>query len=413
MSRKHKGKKRKHKGKKHKSDGEFEDDYTTYDTYMSKMGWGKGKGGYMEDLTGVSGAYADDGVTVYGGSFDSDRHKPTEIIKGDNYSIWIGSEEKCEKEVHKFNIVLNCTGRSLFEPSNHVLPKELEQFVEQDTPNDTEEYLLDWDDYSDINLKAEFWGAFTDYLEGRKAKCLIFCTGGHGRTGTATACLLIAACDYTAMQAIEYLRKEYCHKAVESKTQTEYVRKVGRHYHPESQKAEDKEWDDWLKKQEEEENKIKVKELIRNGKEKGKQADHCPYCGIYLPHSKSEADACMLVMEELGIKGIKPDTRPYNERHKSYEGKKGLEAVEKVSVSYSPSSASCSTGDFVDCTPYREPSHRVHRSKARFCTSCGHWYCHGHTAIGKHNAPITTCRFGYDGTGQITPKWSSEDDYVV
>jgi len=123
-----------------------------------------------------------------------------------------------------FDIVINCTGSSLFE-LGHRLPHELQEFV---VAPKAEEILLDWEDGADINLTPEFWPALTEYLRTKKAKTLVHCLGGHGRTGTVAACLLVAACNYGANQAIKWVRKNYCEEAIETAAQVQYVRRVAK-----------------------------------------------------------------------------------------------------------------------------------------------------------------------------------------
>ena len=151
-------------------------------------------------------------------------HRPTKIIDGRNWSVWAASLSKARAAKRDFNIVINCTGSSLFE-QGHTLPHELQEFV---VAPKAEEILLDWEDGADINLTPEFWPALVEYLRTKKAKTLVHCLGGHGRTGTAAACLLVAACDYGANQAIKWIRKNYCEEAIETIAQLQYVRQVAK-----------------------------------------------------------------------------------------------------------------------------------------------------------------------------------------
>lgn len=53
------------------------------------------------------------------------------------------------------------------------------------------------------------------------------CLGGHGRTGTALACLAILAGQDSA-DAVAWVRTNYCPKAVETRLQEEFVRRLRR-----------------------------------------------------------------------------------------------------------------------------------------------------------------------------------------
>lgn len=52
----------------------------------------------------------------------------------------------------------------------------------------------------------------------------IGCVGGHGRTGTLTAALVIKLMDMDSEEAITYVRENYCKKAVESKGQKDLLK---------------------------------------------------------------------------------------------------------------------------------------------------------------------------------------------
>lgn len=388
---KHKGK---HSKKKYQTLNREEDDLERYMKQYNPN----------SDLTGVGKEYTGQYTT-----YITDRHKPTKIIKEGKLEVWCGSESEVEDEVHKFTTIINLTGRSLFKPPEHVLPPELTQYIETEAPDGCQEWILDWDDYSDIGMKPEFWKALAEYLEKQGGKTLVFCMGGHGRTGTAMTCLLIATYDYTASEAVDFLRKKYCHKAVESKSQIEYVRKVGRFYHPTKQKEEDDKWDAWVKEQEKVEKELELKELLEKGKNSKKDEDHCPYCGTYLPHTKNEAEDCQAVLDYLGIKDVKPDMRPFDERHHSKNSSGGTGSVKVIYPVSGPPSGS--GREFVECTPFREPSHYVRRDKAIWCQECRLFYCKGHDNYGQHNTPSSTCMYGFDGTGQVLQKYSDEIEY--
>ena len=58
----------------------------------------------------------------------------------------------------------------------------------------------------------------TQLEEGKKVHC--GCVGGHGRTGTFLAAL---CSEFGEKDAIAYVRKNYCEKAVESSSQTQFL----------------------------------------------------------------------------------------------------------------------------------------------------------------------------------------------
>jgi protein-tyrosine phosphatase len=62
---------------------------------------------------------------------------------------------------------------------------------------------------------------------------LVFCVGGHGRTGTAVASLLVTAFNYEPKEACEWVWNNYCGEALETNSQINYVYSlVGQTYTP-------------------------------------------------------------------------------------------------------------------------------------------------------------------------------------
>jgi len=95
-----------------------------------------------------------------------------------------------------------------------------------------DEMRLEWPDQGFPGLNAKFWTDFTDWTVKHYKKLVVFCVGGHGRTGTAIACILMAACKagmlkkktFGDAEAVsEWIWDKYCDKAIESKTQDDYL----------------------------------------------------------------------------------------------------------------------------------------------------------------------------------------------
>lgn len=83
---------------------------------------------------------------------------------------------------------------------------------------------LEWGDMQVPLLNRGFWKALWHGIQEDKFKqVLTCCVGGHGRTGTAIACLMVTAIPgMTAKGAIHAVRK-YCTQAVETLDQEEYI----------------------------------------------------------------------------------------------------------------------------------------------------------------------------------------------
>lgn len=94
-----------------------------------------------------------------------------------------------------------------------------------------DELQVPWPDFGTPKVKIEFWGALHKYIKKRKWKRICFhCQGGHGRTGTALAAMLIANAGYSPLEAVEWVRETHCDESVESPSQCEYLLEVDRHY---------------------------------------------------------------------------------------------------------------------------------------------------------------------------------------
>lgn len=83
---------------------------------------------------------------------------------------------------------------------------------------------LPWQDLSSPLIKVSFWKYLTKNLP--KGDVAICCTGGHGRTGTALAAILMVARNKNADNAINWIRKQYCNNAVETESQINYLMKL-------------------------------------------------------------------------------------------------------------------------------------------------------------------------------------------
>ena len=80
------------------------------------------------------------------------------------------------------------------------------------------------------NLTREFWDALRDDIYAilkRGDKVVVFCQGGHGRTGMAAAilCWLLNP-KAVGEDPIQWVRDRYCHKAVETVNQVKYVHEI-------------------------------------------------------------------------------------------------------------------------------------------------------------------------------------------
>jgi protein-tyrosine phosphatase len=124
-----------------------------------------------------------------------------------------------------FQLLLNLTGTSVL--SRHVIPvPELHRWEE---PAALPEIVLDWPDMGVVSLPRSFWEELVAHLANTQRQMLLFCVGGHGRTGTALACLMVV-CGWTGKDAIAWIRANYCRKAIETREQERYILQIERDF---------------------------------------------------------------------------------------------------------------------------------------------------------------------------------------
>ena len=104
--------------------------------------------------------------------------------------------------------------------------RALAGYVDSSRP---ETVVLAWPDMGTPPVRPGFWRALYEQAKQRGVgRVLLYCTGGHGRTGTALAATLIEVCDYTAEDAVAYVRKAHCTSAVETEGQLRYLASLDR-----------------------------------------------------------------------------------------------------------------------------------------------------------------------------------------
>lgn len=129
-------------------------------------------------------------------------------------------------------LIVNCSGSARFNVTKSVVKvpqgwtPRLEALTYAYDVGD--ELMLDWKDGDGILLKPIFWqDLLAEIHEHCYKRVVVCCVGGHGRTGTALACMLGAAPSFTkvatAGACVSWLRKNYCKKAIETVDQEDYI----------------------------------------------------------------------------------------------------------------------------------------------------------------------------------------------
>ena len=81
---------------------------------------------------------------------------------------------------------------------------------------------FDWPDATAPKVPFKFWQDLWELLP-ETATIVCCCMGGHGRTGTMAAALMLAATNWTANQVKQFIWKNYCDKAIETVSQEQYL----------------------------------------------------------------------------------------------------------------------------------------------------------------------------------------------
>lgn len=194
-----------------------------YDLDLEDREWEADQAYY--DVTGRSpGSYLSSGFLSGGyGVHALCKHPPQCLLKSEatGWEIWAGARFDCLDYLPCFDMILNLSGDAALE--GHYFPmKELARWSAESRP---QEAVIDWPDMGVVKLPSQFWKDLVQYLASHKTRLLVFCVGGHGRTGTAIACLMVA-CGWESDQAIRWIRQHYCKSAIESKAQEAYIREI-------------------------------------------------------------------------------------------------------------------------------------------------------------------------------------------
>lgn len=117
-------------------------------------------------------------------------------------------------------LVLQCVDTYFTEPTLARLPAGFEALrAHTHVPPPT--IVLPWPDYGLPPVYRSFWAELIKLLPA--GRVVVACQGSHGRTGTALAALLITHMHMTATEAVDFVRRVHCERAVESEQQADYL----------------------------------------------------------------------------------------------------------------------------------------------------------------------------------------------
>jgi hypothetical protein len=161
------------------------------------------------------------------------RHSPTLITVLNDVNVYGASRVRLDPKslaAVQADLLINLTGFSLYggksQPIVTAQPNwnGLRDYFE---PNRVEEIVIDWPDRGVIPAGRRFWERFFQLIQdNQKKNVVVFCIGGHGRTGTCVASFMTVMLGIHGGQAMRIIRDDYCKQAVEGKKQEDYVRSM-------------------------------------------------------------------------------------------------------------------------------------------------------------------------------------------
>lgn len=87
-----------------------------------------------------------------------------------------------------------------------------------------DELHVNWTDFGVPPVGKEYWEYLVEQIVANDYQTVACtCTGGHGRTGTALACLSAVVLKLNGAEAVNFVRKNYCTQALETVGQENYL----------------------------------------------------------------------------------------------------------------------------------------------------------------------------------------------
>lgn len=152
------------------------------------------------------------------------RHEPEYVMKVDGVDYY-GADQKSALEFLG-NLIINFTRNS-----NIPSVINISELAPHINIGFEKEIMVPWPDFGVPLVRPSFWEALHKYIKKQEWQIVCFhCEAGHGRTGTALACMLIAIQGYTPEEAVWHIRTHYCTEAVETFEQCQYLLEIDRYY---------------------------------------------------------------------------------------------------------------------------------------------------------------------------------------
>ena len=190
-----------------------------------KKSWGTGQSSGQGSIGGWNGA-------TYVSDYKACSHPGNKVVfEWNDKKIYGTNTHSIDEKSGKWDLIIDLAGIVTMPspPTAFVGDKSPKKYLALRNHLNTEvaklpsEVLrLHWADMGAPPVTLDFWLKLWELLP---EKTVIGCYGGHGRTGTCIASLMIATgIDYYS--AVKTVRAEHCHKAIESLAQENYLHDI-------------------------------------------------------------------------------------------------------------------------------------------------------------------------------------------
>lgn len=162
--------------------------------------------------------------TIYTGNYSVCRHEPTPAFILHDVTYYGGSDQKVRwYDFDSSWLVVSLLGDYQL---NYLTSNTPDLFKALNPLTSASSVLnIKWPDMAAPPVRKGFWLKLHEWVKANEEinKVIVYCMGGHGRTGTALSGVLVEASSYKPEDAVAFVRKHYCDRTVESSSQIEYL----------------------------------------------------------------------------------------------------------------------------------------------------------------------------------------------
>ena len=186
------------------------------------------KGKKMKLPYSITGSGQGNGTYSYSGGHESHVHKGDKIIfEADGKKLYAGNGRGVDEFSGAWDLIIDLANNISTQQhfgfiKEHSTKKYevLRNRLPQQKKIQSELLLLAWPDMQPAPVGLDFWA---DLWKMLPEKTVAMCIGGHGRTGTCLASLMIASGEMDYYEAVNHVRTEHCQRAIETLGQELYL----------------------------------------------------------------------------------------------------------------------------------------------------------------------------------------------